>query len=51
MHRLRGTWNAYEGIPVMPTFHPAYVLRNYTVPIRRQVWEDVKEVMRFLEES
>ncbi len=51
MHRLRGTWHSYEGIPVMPTFHPAYVLRNYTVPVRRQVWEDVKEVIRFLEES
>jgi DNA polymerase len=48
MHQLRGTWQAYEGIPVMPTYHPAYVLRNYTVPIRRQVWEDVQEVIRFL---
>jgi uracil-DNA glycosylase family 4 len=48
MHQLRGNWHAYEGIPLMPTYHPAYVLRNYTVPIRRQVWEDVQEVMRFL---
>jgi DNA polymerase len=51
MHQLRGNWHSYEGIPVMPTFHPAYVLRNYTVPIRRQVWEDVKEVIRFLAET
>jgi DNA polymerase len=50
MHRLRGTWQAYEGIPLMPTYHPAYVLRNYTVETRRQVWEDVQEVMRLLEE-
>jgi DNA polymerase len=49
MHQLRGTWQAYEGIPLMPTYHPAYVLRNYTPPIRRQVWEDVQEVMRLLE--
>lgn len=48
MHQLRGTWQAFQGIPLMPTYHPAYVLRNYTVPIRRQVWEDVQEVMRFL---
>jgi DNA polymerase len=48
MHQLRGTWQAYEGIPLMPTYHPAYVLRQYTVPIRRQVWGDVQEVMRFL---
>jgi len=48
MHQLRGTWQAYEGIPLMPTYHPAYVLRNYTAPIRRQVWEDVQEVMRLL---
>jgi uracil-DNA glycosylase family 4 len=51
MHRLRGNWLAYEGIPVMPTYHPAYVLRNYTVAIRRQVWEDVLEVMRFLKDA
>jgi DNA polymerase len=50
MHQLRGNWQAYQGIPVMPTYHPAYVLRYYTVPIRRQVWQDVQEVMRFLEE-
>ncbi len=48
MHRLRGRWHAFEGIPLMPTYHPAYVLRNYTPEIRRQVWDDVVEVMRFL---
>jgi len=51
MHRLRGTWQAYRQIPVMPTYHPAYVLRNYTVLVRRQVWQDVQEVMRFLEKA
>jgi DNA polymerase len=48
MHQLRGTWMAYKGIPVMPTYHPAYVLRNYTVTIRRQVWGDVLQVVEFL---
>ena len=28
MGQLRGTWASYEGIPVMPTFHPAYLLRS-----------------------
>ena len=50
MRQLRGSWQAYQGIPLMPTYHPAYVLRYYTVPIRRQVWQDVQEVMRFFEE-
>jgi DNA polymerase len=40
--RERGNWNEYSGIPVMPTFHPAYVLRQYTAENRRLVWEDLK---------
>jgi uracil-DNA glycosylase len=43
--RLRGQWQQYAGIPVMPTFHPAYVLRQYTVENRRRVWDDLKKVM------
>ncbi len=40
--RVRGTWHDYRGIPVMPTFHPAFVLRQYTEANRRRVWEDLK---------
>lgn len=41
--RLRGRFHSFEGIPVMPTFHPAFLLRN---PDRkREVWEDVKQLM------
>ncbi|MBI4913678.1 MAG: uracil-DNA glycosylase [Acidobacteria bacterium] len=43
--RIRGQWQRLEmlgGIPVMPTFHPAYVLRQYTQEVRRAVWEDLK---------
>lgn len=51
--RLRGQWAAYEDgttqIPVMPTFHPAYLLRNYTPDTRKKVWSDMQQVMRFLE--
>lgn len=35
-------------VPVMPTFHPAYLLRNYTVETRQQVWEDLKKVLGLL---
>lgn len=41
--RLRGRWHAYEGIPLMPTYHPAYLLRNPAS--KREVWEDLKQVM------
>jgi DNA polymerase len=34
--------------PVMPTFHPAYLLRNYTVETRSQVWSDLKQVLAML---
>jgi uracil-DNA glycosylase family 4 len=40
--QLRGSWGAFRGIPVMPTFHPAYLLRAYTVENRRSVFEDLK---------
>jgi len=40
--RLRGTWQQYQGIPLMPTFHPAYLLRQYTLENRRAVWQDLQ---------
>jgi uracil-DNA glycosylase family 4 len=43
--KIRGTWHAYRGIPVMPTFHPAFVLRQYTPENRRLVWEDLKAAL------
>lgn len=42
---LRGRWQEYQGIPLMPTFHPAYLLRNYTPENRKHVWSDLKAVM------
>jgi DNA polymerase len=45
--RLRGQWKLYRGkIPVMPTFHPAYLLR--TPNAKRDVWRDLQEVLRQL---
>jgi DNA polymerase len=40
--RVRGSWHAYRGIPLMPTFHPAFLLRQYTRENRLLVWEDLK---------
>jgi DNA polymerase len=43
---LRGKFHAYHGIQLMPTYHPAYLLRNPGA--KKQVWEDVQKIMRFL---
>jgi DNA polymerase len=43
--RVRGTWHEYRGISLMPTFHPAYLLRQYTPENRRVVWEDLKAAL------
>jgi DNA polymerase len=46
---LRGKWKSYEGMRLMPTFHPAYLLRNPSG--KKAVWEDIKKVMAELEKS
>lgn len=46
--RLRGNWRTYRGIPLMPTYHPAYLLRNQALSERRRVWEDLLQVMEKL---
>lgn len=46
--RLRGTWMTYAGIPLMPTFHPAYLLRTMALTDKRRVWEDMLAVMERL---
>jgi uracil-DNA glycosylase family 4 len=43
--KVRGTWHEYRGIPLMPTFHPAFLLRQYTPENRRAVWEDLKAAL------
>jgi uracil-DNA glycosylase family 4 len=45
MGKLRGQWHAWRGIKLMPTFHPAYVLRNPSYETRSAVWSDLKKVM------
>ncbi len=53
---LRGTWHSLDQlapdgpvIPVMPTFHPAFLLRAYTPENRKKVWSDLQKVVKHLE--
>lgn len=46
--RLRGNWHTYMGIKLMPTFHPAYLLRNPAD--KKLVWEDIKKVMKEMQQ-
>jgi len=53
--QMRGTWQALPdwapglaGIPVMPTFHPSYVMRSYNADTRGKVWHDLQSVMAHL---
>jgi len=45
--KLRGEWQSYQGIPLMPTYHPAYLLNNPEG--KRDVWDDMKQVLRRLQ--
>ena len=46
--KLRGNWQTYRGTPLMPTYHPAYLLRNQAMSEKRKVWEDMLAVMEKL---
>lgn len=46
--KLRGNWQSFRGIPLMPTYHPAYLLRNQSLAIKREVWEDMLKAMEKL---
>lgn len=46
--KMRGTWMELDGCPVMPTYHPAYLLRNQSLEEKRKVWEDLLKVMEKL---
>ena len=46
--KLRGNWKTYRGTPLMPTYHPAYLLRNQAMSEKRRVWEDMLAVMEKL---
>jgi DNA polymerase len=46
MGALRGRWTPYRGIPLIPIFHPAYLLRNELA--KRTAWDDLKSVQQRL---
>jgi DNA polymerase len=51
--KVRGQWRRVRvgdrEIPIMPTFHPAYVLRQYTQAVRRAVWEDLRSAKEWID--
>jgi DNA polymerase len=49
MRELRGRWHTFNSIPLMITYHPAYLLRNQAPSEKRKVWEDMLLVMQRLE--
>jgi len=48
MRELRGRWHTYNNIPLMITYHPAYLLRNQSPSEKRKVWEDMLQVLERL---
>jgi uracil-DNA glycosylase family 4 len=48
MGALRGRWFTFENIPLLPTYHPSYLLRNGSNVEKRKVWEDMLLVMEKL---
>lgn len=46
--RLRGHWQSFGETPVMPTYHPSYLLRNQARTVKREVWEDMLQVLEKL---
>jgi DNA polymerase len=46
--KLRGKWHKWNGIPLMVTYHPSYLLRPYNQNAKREAWEDLKKVLHFV---
>jgi DNA polymerase len=46
--KLRGRWHYWRDIPVMPTYHPSYLLRPYNQNAKREAWEDLKKVLHYV---
>lgn len=49
MRDVRGQWSSLDGIPLMATFHPSYLLRNNTNKAKRMVWEDMLKVLEHIQ--
>lgn len=46
--KLRGNWQKWADIPVMPTYHPSYLLRGYNKAGKREAFEDLKKVFEYV---
>jgi DNA polymerase len=46
--KLRGNWHKWRNIPVMITYHPSYLLRQYNQQAKREAWEDLKILLHFV---
>ena len=46
--KLRGKWHKWRDIPVMVSYHPSYLLREYNKDAKREAWEDLKKVLHFV---
>jgi DNA polymerase len=46
--KLRGTWLKWRDVPVMPTYHPSFLLRPYNQNAKREAWEDLKKMLHFV---
>jgi DNA polymerase len=46
--KMRGKWFKWQEIPVMVTYHPSYLLRQYNQDAKREAWEDLKKVLHFV---
>jgi DNA polymerase len=46
--KIRGQWQELDGIAVMPTYHPSYVLRNQSLATKRETWTDMLAAMERL---
>lgn len=46
--KSRGKWYKWQNIPVMVTYHPSYLLRQYNQEARREAWEDLKTLLHYV---
>ena len=46
--KMRGKWFQWRDIPVMVTYHPSYLLRQYNQEAKREAWEDLKKVLHYV---
>lgn len=46
--KMRGKWHTWNGIPLLVTYHPSYLLRPYNQNAKREAWEDLKKALHFV---